>query len=262
MNMMAVIIQDNLEDPTPNNIFKPLFLCASGLLIYISTGSFVGNSFIWLSDPEQHAIQNATHKRELMFKKFSGVQEEYSWKLQTMYFIRALLAFFAQVEHQLGAWEIFDSYIVQPHIYRDIAYLFIGLIGLQWSKALLMNACVTPFNVPVKPDGLMGAKYNHSPHHNHPKNVTKRRRISSTPNDNDNDNNHVDVEFAIGTTEDTTSESEDNVENDVEMQEEDKSEDPDVTIEMKEDKVTRDPSYDNENENDNEIVPIIEKEEK
>ncbi|ETO14182.1 hypothetical protein RFI_23183, partial [Reticulomyxa filosa] len=142
-----------------NNVFKPLFLCSSGLLIYISTGSFIGNSFIWLNEAEQNRFRVVSNKKETMFKLSSGTQEDYGWRLQVLYFLRALLAFFAQIEHQLGAWEIFDSYIVQPTVYRDIVYVFIGLLGLQWSKALLMNACITPFNVPVQPDGL-AAIYN------------------------------------------------------------------------------------------------------
>ncbi|ETO29209.1 hypothetical protein RFI_07917, partial [Reticulomyxa filosa] len=132
-----------------NNVFKPLFLCSSGLLIYVSTGSFIGNSFIWLNDEER---RNTQITRSI--KSSEHHQEDYSWRLQVIYFLRALLAFFAQVEHQLGAWEIFDSYMFQPTICRDVIYFIIGVIGLQWSKALVMNACITPFNVAIQPNGL------------------------------------------------------------------------------------------------------------
>ncbi|ETO04668.1 hypothetical protein RFI_32728, partial [Reticulomyxa filosa] len=181
MNMIAVVIQDNLQDSVADNVFKPLFLCTSGLLVYISTGSFIGN--------------------KAMFKVFSQSQENYDWKLQLLYFMRALLAFFAQVEHQLGAWEIFDSYIIQPTIARDVLFVLIGLIGLQWSKALLMNACVTPFNVPVQPDGL-AAIYNMAEKTAHNTNLqaqTQRPRPRQRSEQMDN-RDHV-VDLHLGTCE-------------------------------------------------------------
>ncbi|ETO21477.1 hypothetical protein RFI_15726 [Reticulomyxa filosa] len=171
MNMVAVIIQNNLQTAMPathtlHNISKPLFLCSSGLLIYISTGSFIGNSFIWLDESHSKKSEglNSYNDEYLPFSSLFAIetsQTTYSWKSQLVYFVRALLAFFAQVEHQFGAWEIFDNYITAPTVSRDLIYVVIGLFGLHWSKALLMNACITPFHVPVQPDGI-GAIYSMS----------------------------------------------------------------------------------------------------
>jgi len=196
MNMIAVLIQDNLEDSEANNVFKPLFLCTSGLLLYISTGSFIGNSFIWLNESERQTVNNMNRAQEMMLKIFSKAQEEYSWKLQALYFARGFLAFFAQVEHQLGAWELLDNYIIAPTITRDIVYVLIGLVGLQWSKALLMNACMTPFNVPVQPDGL-AAIYNMT----EPSSTAASGPVRGVQTENTRENNQPDSEFAVGANE-------------------------------------------------------------
>ncbi|ETO21759.1 hypothetical protein RFI_15444 [Reticulomyxa filosa] len=150
VNMLAVIIQNTLENALRTfimlhySIVKPLFLCSTGLLLYVATGSFIGNSFIWLHDTE---LQTTTSNPYLTLANFHQQRRQYTWKVRLGYFLRAALSFFAQVEHQLGAWEIFDDYLVKPTLRRDIIYIIIGIVGLQWSKALLINACLTPFSV-------------------------------------------------------------------------------------------------------------------
>jgi hypothetical protein len=48
--------------------------------------------------------------------------------LTVSFYIRAMIALMSQIVHNTGVWQLFDSYISQDSIGRNIAYLLIGLI--------------------------------------------------------------------------------------------------------------------------------------
>eukprot|EP01084_Bolivina_argentea_P161695 281462_1 len=202
-----------LENYSEGSVWRELFYTAAGLLLFITTGSFVANSAIWTDDFKDDfkdddgyikyesdvlimndqkstglfsinideisdadltnalnklkpngtsldTVSNLYLKQKLMDNENNvGVIIEEKEKKKhceqyVIYYIRGFISLESQILHTTGSWTFFDTYLFKWSIYRDIAFIIVGVIGLWWSKALLMKACITPFNVAgAHPDG-------------------------------------------------------------------------------------------------------------
>lgn len=78
-----------------------------------------------------------------------------------IWYFRGFISMESQILHTTGSWTFFDSYLFPNHgkyWWRDVVYVVIGTLGLWWSRALFLKACITPFNVTGgQPDGLLSA---------------------------------------------------------------------------------------------------------
>merc|ERR1712032_888293 len=75
-----------------------------------------------------------------------------------VYYFRGFISIESQILHTTGSWTFFDTYLFAWRWQRDVGYVVAGVLGLWWSRALVLKACITPFNVSGgQPDGLLQA---------------------------------------------------------------------------------------------------------
>jgi len=88
------------------------FICVGVLLIFIS------NKFFSLEEIREEMLEDWRQ----------GVPKTFSWGRKIRNFAKKVLNFAAFVTTWVGAWNIFDSYLLQQSLYRDLAYVFLPLI--------------------------------------------------------------------------------------------------------------------------------------
>lgn len=136
------------------SIWRELTYIILGLFLFTSTNIFLPISWVVVTkEGEQKQIHANLLEADPMEQDpetlMENIHSEYTPTVA--FYIRAVMALMAQFMHNSGCWQLMDVYI-SPNtreIGRNIICLFLGLVSLWGTGALLQNACIMPMLTPA-----------------------------------------------------------------------------------------------------------------